>query len=667
MTPSSLKRAVWIGAFLLGTILLFSAAGWALNFPLTLQMVYGLALGAGLLLLLWLLWRGLRLFLWRVGRRLAASYFLIGVLPIPMVVLLILLNLYLLGGYFLGHLYRNATSGLQQEITEAAQGHLERFEYTRRTPDGKADGLAFAFYLDGRRYGGDASLPEYWPDWLAGADPDTPGERSRPVGFVARADGTPTLAGTAQQGRRGVLAVFDGPIEAELARRSDVWVMLLRAEDPRKEGLIRLDWMGKEFVLQPLAGRPKGVARDDFFDLPAEGEGQTRPWWRRPVVWWGEIAGPFHSLQNGTPISEYLTASLNSTPSTIFRHLMGGSAEVNTAIWASLIAITVVLLSIYALAIIMAFLMIFGLSRAVNQISRATNAVRRGEFSVRIPVRRRDQLGELQQSFNEMAAGLDRSVLAVAQKEVLEKELKIARQLQESLLPADIPSSHRVQFATLFQPSAAIGGDYFDILRLDDDRLVVVIADVSGHGLPTGLRMAMLKAALVILVEERKPPDEIFRRLSAMVRSEQERRFFVTATLAVVNLTTGTMELTNAAHTPTYLVRGGEVTELALTGHPLGALGDIYGRQEVTLADGDVVVWLSDGLVEATDDQGEPFGYERLGAALGSGGTSATEVRDRLLAAEEAFTQGKPAEDDKTLVAMRYSVGVAGSSTPAPA
>jgi len=420
--------------------------------------------------------------------------------------------------------------------------------------------------------------------------------------------------------------------------------------------------MGKDFVLQPLATRPKGTERNSFFGLPAEGE--TPPWWRRPVVWWGELAGPFHSLHNGTPISEYLTASLNSTPRAIFRHLMGGSAEVNTAIWASLIAISGVLLSIYALAIIMAFFMIFGLSRAVNQLSRATSAVRRGEFSIRIPVRRRDQIGELQQSFNEMAAGLDRSVLAIAQKEVLEKELLIARQLQESLLPADIPSSDRVDFATFFQPSAAIGGDYFDILRIDEDRLMVVIADVSGHGLPTGLRMAMLKAALVILVQERKPPDEIFRRLSAMVRSEQERRFFVTSTLAVVNLARGEMELTNAAHTPTYLVRRGQVQEIALIGHPLGALGDDYGRQMVALEDGDVLIWLSDGLVEATDPSGEPFGYERLEEALRGSTESAAEVRDRLLAAEEAFTHGKPGEDDKTLVAMRYSATGYGNPEP---
>ena len=124
------------------------------------------------------------------------------------------------------------------------------------------------------------------------------------------------------------------------------------------------------------------------------------------------------------------------------------------------------------------------------------------------------------------------------------------------------------------------------------------------------------------------------------------------------------MELTNAAHTPTYLVRDGAVREIALIGHPLGALGDLYGRQEVALEDGDIVVWLSDGLVEATDNEGEPFGYDRLMAALEQPAETAAEVRDRLLAAEEAFTQGDPGEDDKTLVAMRYSATAAGSSTP---
>ena len=86
----------------------------------------------------------------------------------------------------------------------------------------------------------------------------------------------------------------------------------------------------------------------------------------------------------------------------------------------------------------------------------------------------------------------------------------------------------------------------------------------------------------------------------------------------------------------------------------------------MALEDGDVVVWLSDGLVEATDGEGEPFGYDRLVTALEHPAETAAEVRDRLLAAEEAFTQGNPVEDDKTLVAMRYSATTAGSSIPTP-
>lgn len=656
MTKPPLHRVAWIVAFIAGTILLASAAGLILEVPFTLQIVQSLLLGAFLLLVLWLLWRGLRIFLWRVGRRLAFSYLLIGVLPIPMVVLLVLLNLYLLSGYFLGHLYRDAASDLQAEITAAAEAQLTSFEMADRVPDTRQSELAFAYYLDGIRIAGDARLPEIWPEWLMD-ELATPGA-SQPeplVSYVALEDGSATMTGAARRGRRSVLVVYDGPIESELTTRSDVWVMLLRAEDPRKGGLIRVQFLGRELVLQPFAVKRTTEGRHEYFSVPPEGE--KLPWWRRPFVWWGEITGPLRSLSDGNLASDFVTASLNATPATAIRHLISGSAEVNTAIWASLIAITGVLLSIYALAIIMAFYMIFSLSRAVNQLSRATDAVQRGEFSIRIPVQRQDQIGDLQRSFNEMAAGLDRSVVAVAQKEVLEKELEIARELQRSLLPTDIPDSESVEFATLFEPSAAIGGDYFDILRIDENRLVVVIADVSGHGLPTGLRMAMLKAALVILVQERKPPEEIFKRLSAMVREGPERRFFVTSTLALIDFRTGEMELTNAGHTPTYLLRRGEVSEIALTGHPLGALGDNYGHRIVQLESGDIVVWLSDGIIEATDESGEPFGYARLQSSLAGRATSAWQVRERLLQAERTHTGSRPAEDDKTLVAMRYSAG----------
>ena len=257
MARPFLKRSAWILAFLAGGTLLVSAAGWLLGFPLTRQLFYGLALGAAVFLVLWLLWKGLQMFLWRVGRRLAFSYFLIGALPIPMVVLLILLNLYLLSGYFLGHLYRDAAGNLQQEVVDAAVTQLEKRKWVEhRTP--QLVDCPFAYYLDGQRTSGSADLPEYWPDWLADR-PDPTTEKKPVISFVARADGTPTLAATAAGDRHGVLAVFDGPVEAELARRSQVWVMLSASRGPPKGGLdpSRLDGQGdRPATIGNSTGRP---------------------------------------------------------------------------------------------------------------------------------------------------------------------------------------------------------------------------------------------------------------------------------------------------------------------------------------------------------------------------------------------------------------------------
>ena len=228
-------------------------------------------------------------------------------------------------------------------------------------------------------------------------------------------------------------------------------------------------------------------------------------------------------------------ALLNATPRTLVRQVVSSSADIDAAAWGVLLVVAFLLFDLYAGATLMALFLIYGLSRAVNRLSRATEAVRAGDFSLRIPVRRKDQLGELQRSYNEMAGSLEELVTATAQKESLEKELQVARELQQSLLPSSLTTTEAVEMASYFEPSAAIGGDYFDLLKGDNGRLVVVVADVSGHGLSAGLRMAMLKAALVMLVEQGLPPQDVFARLNRLVREGQGNigaRPLVTATLA---------------------------------------------------------------------------------------------------------------------------------------
>jgi HAMP domain-containing protein len=603
-------------------------------------------------LLIWGAIRAYRAFLWKVGRRLAFSYFLLGVLPIPLLLLLLALLAYLLSGFFLGHLYRDAVQSMQGEIAAAAQGRLAAFASAgspRRPEDGE---IVFGYYRGGRKLAGDPRLPAAWPAWLELPGPlIRQGDRVETVPrFVAIPNGRPTLAAAASRDGRGVVAFYGGDFDGEISRRAEVWTELFRSDDPDLDTK-GFEVRGRKVPLRYVRKDQQEAEAARFFKRLSRGQ----RYWDAPLVWWGEISGPLLDLASGRRASEYVAANLNATPNTVLRHLFSSAAEIDALAWLTLLIVGFLLFDVYAAAALMAGFMIVGLSRAVNRLSRGTEAVRRGDFGVRIPVRRRDQVGDLQRSFNEMAGNLETLVATAAQKESLEKELELARKLQNSLLPSDLPAGGGIEFATLFEPSAAIGGDYFDVLRLADDELAVIIADVSGHGLSSGLRMAMLKAALLILVEETREPEEILGRLDAVVRSNRERRFFVTATLGLFNLRTGVLRLTNAGHPPTYRVRGAEVEEVLLPSSPLGGLGHAYAKAALQLEPGDSVVWLSDGLIEATNAADEPFGYDSVKQVLaGTEGESALRIRDRLLTAVDRHTAGHPLGDDRTLMVMRW-------------
>jgi len=613
-------------------------------------------LAAGVVaLLFWLLWRAYHAFLYKVGRRLAFSYFLLGVLPIPLLLLLLAVLAYLLSGFFMGHLYRDAVQSAQEELTSAARGRLATFSPSNppRQETGTGD-IVFGYYKNGRKLAGDPRLPARWPAWLELPGPAVlQGNRlERVPRFVSpTAGGRPGLAAAASRDGVGVVAFYGGDLEAELGRRSEVWTELFRSDDPNLD-TISVTVSGRKLPFQHVRKDQQAADAIRFFKRLSRGQKH----WDSPVLWWGEISGSLTDLSTGRVAAEYVAANLNATPNIVLRHLFSSAAEIDALAWGTLLLVAFLLFDVYAAAAAMAVFMIVGLSRAVNRLSRGTDAVRRGDFGVRIPVRRRDQVGDLQRSFNEMAGNLETLVATAAQKESLEKELELARNLQKSLLPGDLPAGGGIEFATLFEPSAAIGGDYFDVLRLSDDELAVIIADVSGHGLSSGLRMAMLKAALLILVEETREPEEILSRLDSVVRSNRERRFFVTATFSLFNPRTGTLRLTNAGHPPTYRVRGGDVEEILLPSSPLGGLGRNYVRATLQLQPGDSVVWLSDGLIEATNAADEPFGYDSVKQVLaGVAGESAAGIRNRLLAAVDQHAEGQPLSDDRTLMVMRWA------------
>ena len=677
------RRVVWLSAAAL--TLALSIVTVSLDAPLALDLLAWTLITViggvvGWALFVWLQ----RRLLWRVGRRLAFSYMLLGLLPFLLSLVLVIVAAYLLSGFFLGHLYRDAAIGLHEELEAVSGFLLQPLEIGLLDPSAlpaAQGGAALAYYQGGALAGGDPRAPASFPAWLE-AEGTTDGQRrrTRVPPLVVLPDGSATLAAVFRRGASAVMAFYDpaagGLLERELSRRSDVWTQLRGSGETGGTGWTVQIPGGAQFVLQPLARTQGSAEREEFFEsLNAS----------FPLSIVGvEMAGPLHAFADGAPVSPPVPVSLAATQRIVFRHLFSPSSQVDTLGWIFFGIAAFLLFDVFVAATIMAMFMILGLSRAVNRLSAATGAVQAGDFSARIPVRRKDQLGALQRSFNEMAAGLERLITERTARRALERELEFAREVQKNLIPGQGLQVEGVEFATFFEPSAAIGGDYFDILELpgewegDRGRLGVVIADVAGHGLSAGLRMAMLKAGLLTLVGEGKPARQLLPALDGLVRRASSRskerasaapgdrdRVFVTASLSLIDVSTGVVELTNAGHPPAYLLRNGEIEEILLAGSPLGALGADYGFRRFELEPGDVMVWLSDGFIEAADKGGEVFGYERTIDSLKGSADSAMEVRDRILGDIRSYTEGVGAEDDLTLVVMRYQPEAATSETPA--
>lgn len=662
MEQRRLRRRAAVAAAVLGAL-------WLLAYPLEITVLsvvakvgFWLALWG---LALWLLWRAYHRLLWHVGGRLAFSYFLIGVVPVPLVLALVLIVGYGLTGFYLSRVFHEAVRDVERELAFAAA-----------SPPGAAaldavGPVATARYRGEEKIAGDPRAPERWPAAFDSGSTRETGAPARAVGslWMSLPDGALTLAAApaAAPGETvRELAFYAGDVEELIRERSGMWVGLT---DEARRRAIRVrgvsiqigegEGPGEAGGGEPGGGEPAGDLSADerqrFFAARAEDSESRldRPWFT-----WATTTEQPVVLASGEALEQDVGVLLQATPRMVASSLFGAEAELVQGFWVALLVSSLLLLAIYAIAELVAISMIVGLSRAVSRLYGATRSVAAGDFSVRIPVRRRDQVGAVQRSFNAMAENLEDLVATAAQTELLEKELQMARQVQQSLIPQNLPANERVEFSTLFEPSAAIGGDYFDVLRLGEDQLAVVVADVSGHGLPTGLRMAMVKAALGILVVETQEANEILRRLDATVRSGygsgDQARFFVTAVFSRIDFRDGYVEITNAGHPPAYHLRNGAVEEILLTGSPLGGIGHTYGRRRVELADGDVLVWLSDGLIEASNAEDEPFGYDRTEAAIAGPADSAVQVRDRLLAAVEAHTGGRMALDDRTLVVMLY-------------
>lgn len=265
--------------------------------------------------------------------------------------------------------------------------------------------------------------------------------------------------------------------------------------------------------------------------------------------------------------------------------------------------------------------MVIGLSQsitaAVAALRRATVALKSGNPGYRIPIRPEDndELWTVAQSFNTMAAGLEEAREAERERERLEKELQLARQIQARLLPDHPPAIDGLDLSGLSFSAQQVGGDYYDFIPLADGRLGLIIADVSGKGIPASLLMSAFRASLLSQALDDATPGAVLERVNWFLHRSVEPGRFVTAFLAFLNPGTGALEYSNAGHNPPFVFPGatGRPSPLEEGGVMLGAFETGHWRTaRAQLAPGDLLVLYTDGVTEAQNEAGEFWDEEGL-------------------------------------------------------
>jgi serine phosphatase RsbU (regulator of sigma subunit)/anti-sigma regulatory factor (Ser/Thr protein kinase) len=240
----------------------------------------------------------------------------------------------------------------------------------------------------------------------------------------------------------------------------------------------------------------------------------------------------------------------------------------------------------------------------------------------------------------------------VRERERVDQELHVAQLVQQQFLPHELPELRGWQVSAFYRPAATIGGDFYDLIELDDGRIMVVEGDVTGHGVPAALVMASTHALLRSTAEVTKRPGEVLRRVNQLLVPQIPANMFVTCLALVIDLDTGRTQFANAGHNLPYIRRGDAVIQLEARGMPLGLMSDsVYDEIETQIDTDDIVLLYSDGITEQHDVGGEMFGFHRMQALVGEA-TSGDELIDRSVTVLGSFSNGVEQEDDITLVSL---------------
>ncbi|MGQ9632257.1 MAG: SpoIIE family protein phosphatase [bacterium] len=326
-----------------------------------------------------------------------------------------------------------------------------------------------------------------------------------------------------------------------------------------------------------------------------------------------------------------------------------------------------IIVGVAALFVIAAILFLVGrLTRPIQVVTETMKQiVSDDDLSRRVRmVAYDDEVGDLAHWFNEMTAELERSRIQLEQKAKMEKEMQMGRDIQKSMLPDKIPQVEGISIHAISESARQVGGDIYDFLKIDDERMAIVLGDVAGKGVSgamyAGVALSLLRAQPL----DKISPKEALINVNELMIRHSKQRTFVTLFLGVLNTKTGVIHCLSAGQDPMiiYNEERGTYERLELKGRPLGALGGklFSGRLEEAdyqMRRGDILIIHSDGVTEAMNESQEEFQQERLREAIiNSDKENSEAIINSIWRSIKAFTKGAEQSDDITIIAIKCDV-----------
>jgi serine phosphatase RsbU (regulator of sigma subunit) len=304
------------------------------------------------------------------------------------------------------------------------------------------------------------------------------------------------------------------------------------------------------------------------------------------------------------------------------------------------------------------------ISRPIKQLAWKADQIARGDLEARVDIKTSDEIGFLGENFNFMADQITILLQQTAEKARIEQELEVARAIQETLVPgADPVHRNTLTFAGFYQPAAQTGGDWWTWSELVGNKVLLVIGDVTGHGVPSAMITAAAKAACDVARHVHGDDVTVSRLLEIMnhaIFESAQRRFVMTCFASIIDTRARTITYANAGHNFPYLFRAGtdgkgEFGSLMIRGNRLG--DDPTSRYEVKtteLVPGDVIIWYTDGIVECENEAGEEYGEKRFRASVRrAAALDAGEMRDAIVGDAVGYFGEAPRKDDITMIVGR--------------